>query len=115
MPCPADLVPVSGRGPDVTVETVPRLAHVGVRFGHALNLVRSARPVDHNVAADSYAASLESHLSRDHTGALVTRRHDDEPVRGWTLYQLRHSALTHDAEQGTSDPMLLARSGHASV
>jgi integrase len=34
---------------------------------------------------------------------------------GATLHQLRHSALTHDAEEGTSTPMLLARSGHTSV
>lgn len=35
--------------------------------------------------------------------------------RGWTLHQLRHSALTHDAETGTNTPMLLSRSRHASV
>ncbi len=34
---------------------------------------------------------------------------------GWTLHQLRHSALTHAAEDGTNLPMLLARSRHASV
>jgi len=34
---------------------------------------------------------------------------------GWTLHQLRHSALTHDAENGTNTPMLLARSRHASM
>ncbi|MFB7555237.1 MULTISPECIES: tyrosine-type recombinase/integrase [Streptomyces] len=34
---------------------------------------------------------------------------------GFTLHRLRHSALTHDAERGTSTPMLLARSRHASV
>ncbi|MEO3752031.1 hypothetical protein [Streptomyces sp. B6B3] len=28
----------------------------------------------------------------------------------WTLHRLRHSALTHDAEGGTSTPTLLARS-----
>ena len=61
----------------------------------------------------SYRRAAE--LFEDHTRVLVARRRDDEPVRGWTLHQLRHSALTHDAEQGTSDPMLLARSGHASV
>jgi integrase len=33
----------------------------------------------------------------------------------WTLHQLRHSALTHAAEDGTNLPMLLARSRHASV
>jgi integrase len=32
-----------------------------------------------------------------------------------TLHDLRHSALTHDAEDGTGTPMLLARSGHTSV
>jgi integrase len=34
---------------------------------------------------------------------------------GWTLHQLRHSTLTHEAEAGTNTPMLLARSRHASV
>jgi len=34
---------------------------------------------------------------------------------GWTLHQLRHSQLTHEAESGTSTPTLLARSRHASV
>jgi integrase len=34
---------------------------------------------------------------------------------GWTLHQLRHSALTHTAEDGTNLPMLLARSRHASM
>ncbi|MFF3059401.1 site-specific integrase [Streptomyces sp. NPDC057909] len=40
---------------------------------------------------------------------------DIEVLDGWTLHWLRHSALTHDAEGGTSPPMLLARSRHASV
>ena len=34
---------------------------------------------------------------------------------GATLHQLRHSALTHDAEDGTGAPLLMARSGHTSV
>jgi integrase len=34
---------------------------------------------------------------------------------GWTLHQLRHSALTHAAEDGTNTPILLARSRHMSV
>jgi hypothetical protein len=33
----------------------------------------------------------------------------------WTLHQLRHSSLTHEAEDGTNTPTLLARSRHASV
>ncbi|MGW2827357.1 hypothetical protein ACWC24_41255 [Streptomyces sp. NPDC001443] len=40
---------------------------------------------------------------------------DIEDLDGWTLHRLRHSALTHDAEDGTSTPMLLARSRHACV
>ncbi|MGW1819124.1 hypothetical protein ACWCQM_36875 [Streptomyces sp. NPDC002125] len=52
-------------------------------------------------------------------GPVVVRREDpaDAPLDldGWTLHRLRHSALTHDAEGGTSTPMLLARSRHASV
>jgi integrase len=34
---------------------------------------------------------------------------------GATLHQLRHSALTHDAEDGVNTAMLQARSGHTSV
>jgi integrase/recombinase XerD len=35
--------------------------------------------------------------------------------RGRTLHQLRHSALTHLAEQNTSLPLLMAKSRHASL
>ncbi len=45
----------------------------------------------------------------------LTSPDDIEDLDGWTLHLLRHSALTHDAEDGTSPPMLLARSRHASV
>ena len=38
-----------------------------------------------------------------------------EASGGATLHQLRHSALTHDAEGGTGTPMLMARSGHTSA
>jgi integrase/recombinase XerD len=38
-----------------------------------------------------------------------------DATHGWTLHQLRHSALTHAAEDGTNTPILLARSRHASV
>jgi len=36
-------------------------------------------------------------------------------TQGWRLHQLRHSALTHAAEDGTNTPILLARSRHASM
>jgi integrase len=35
--------------------------------------------------------------------------------RGWTLHDLRHSALTHAAEDGMPTPMLMTKSGHASI
>ncbi|MCW2916625.1 MAG: site-specific recombinase [Actinomycetia bacterium] len=47
--------------------------------------------------------------------ALLSPGRGGLPLDGWTLHRLRHSALTHDAEGGTSTPMLLARSRHASV
>ena len=34
---------------------------------------------------------------------------------GATLHQLRHSALTHMAEEGASAPMLMTKSGHTSL
>jgi integrase/recombinase XerD len=45
----------------------------------------------------------------------LTRSPDGGHGNGWTLHQLRHSALTHEAEENTNTPMLLARSRHASV
>ena len=60
------------------------------------------------------AADLDEHgharLSYQQAAALFS-----EASGGATLHQLRHSALTHDAEDGTSMPMLMARSGHTSV
>jgi len=60
------------------------------------------------------AADLDEHgharLSYQQAAALFS-----EASGGATLHQLRHSALTHDAEDGTGTPMLMARSGHTSV
>ena len=42
---------------------------------------------------------------------MLFKRHSG----GATLHQLRHSALTHDAEDGVNTPMMMARSGHTSV
>ena len=60
------------------------------------------------------AADLDEHgrarLSYQQAEALFS-----EASGGATLHQLRHSALTHDAEDGTGTPMLMARTGHTSV
>jgi integrase len=54
--------------------------------------------------------SGRARLSYQQAAALFS-----EASGGATLHQLRHSALTHDAEQGTGTPMLMGRSGHTSV
>lgn len=62
----------------------------------------------------SYRRAAE--LFDKHTVALAHPEAVDlDELGGWDLHQLRHSTLTHDAENGTSTPMLLARSRHASV
>jgi integrase/recombinase XerD len=38
-----------------------------------------------------------------------------EASGGWTLHRLRHSALTHLAEQNVSLPLLMAKSRHTSL
>lgn len=42
-------------------------------------------------------------------------RRDPQKMPQPVLHQLRHSQLTHEAENGTNTPTLLARSRHASV
>jgi integrase len=37
------------------------------------------------------------------------------PGGPWTLHQLRHSRLTHFAEDGMNAPMLMTKSGHTSI
>ena len=65
----------------------------------------------------SYRRAAE--LFEAHTRALahpgITDPAKVQAGGGWTLHQLRHAALTHEAEDGTSTPILLARSRHASV
>lgn len=48
-------------------------------------------------------------------GSPAADPYRDLRLDSWTLHRLRHSTLTHDAEGGTSTPMPLARSRHASV
>ncbi|MFE9247155.1 tyrosine-type recombinase/integrase [Nocardiopsis sp. NPDC006938] len=57
-------------------------------------------------------------LAPDGRGRLSYRRAEEQFVAasgGSTLHQLRHSALTHAAEDGAQVPILMAYSGHTSV
>jgi len=67
------------------------------------------RPTRAVAALDLDPASGRARLSYRRAAELFHAR------SGWTLHQLRHSALTHAAEDGTNLPLLLARSRHASV
>jgi integrase/recombinase XerC/integrase/recombinase XerD len=67
---------------------------------------RPARPV---ATLDMDPTSGRARLSYRRAAELF------QTTTGWTLHQLRHSALTHAAEAGTNLPLLLARSRHASV
>jgi integrase/recombinase XerC/integrase/recombinase XerD len=60
--------------------------------------------------SDIDPASGKARLSYRQAEALFK-----DAAGGATLHQLRHSALTHDAEDGASTPMLMAKSGHTSV
>ena len=55
-----------------------------------------------------------------HTGrARLSYRRAEELFReatdGWTLHQLRHSAITHLAEENVALPLLMAKSRHSSL
>jgi integrase len=64
---------------------------------------------------DVDAASGRARLSYRRAAELFEEATTGEHGGPWTLHQLRHSALTHDAENGASTPMLMAKSGHTSV
>jgi integrase len=51
------------------------------------------------------------------TARLSYRRAEElfKAATGSTLHQLRHSALTHLAEDGASAPMLMTKSRHRSI
>ena len=95
-----------------TARLLPRLL-AGRRDGPVFLTQRRARvalpPID--LDPDSGRARLSYRRAAelfDH----ATQTHEGGP---WTLHQLRHSALTHAAEDGANTSTLLAFSGHTSV
>ena len=96
----------TGAGPGSRTRLLPRLLK-GRKSGPVFVTERKAR-------VQRPASDLDEHgharLSYQQSAALFSKASG-----GATLHQLRHSALTHDAEDGTGTPMLMARSGHASV
>lgn len=90
-----------------TARLLPRLLK-GRKTGPAFLTERRARvPLP---PGDIDAASGRARLSYQQAEALFKAASGTA-----TPHQLRHSALTHDAEDGTSTVMLKGRSGHTSV
>jgi integrase len=89
-----------------TARLLPRLLK-GRKSGPVFVTERKARV---QLPAADLDPSGRARLSYQQAAALFS-----EASGGATLHQLRHSALTHDAEEGTGTPMLMARSGHTSV
>lgn len=90
-----------------TARLLPRLLK-GRRTGPVFLTERKARlPLP---PGDIDPASGRARLSYQQAGALFKAASG-----GATLHQLRHSALTHAAEDGASTATLLAYSGHTSV
>ncbi len=61
-------------------------------------------------------APLPGHICPFTGGARLSYRRAEEIFRaasgGWTLHQLRHSAITHLAEDNVALPMLMAKRPH---
>jgi integrase len=100
-----------------TAQLLPRL--IGNRTGGPLFLTDRKAPA-RTPTLDVCPVTRKARLSYRRAAELfeeATRPLADPVHRahGFTLHQLRHSALTHESEDGTSTPMLLARSRHASV
>jgi integrase len=89
-----------------TARLLPRLLK-GRKSGPVFVTERKARV---QLPAADLDPSGRARLSYQQAAALFS-----EASGGATLHQLRHSALTHDAEKGTGTPMLMARSGHTSA
>ncbi|WP_245547504.1 tyrosine-type recombinase/integrase [Nocardia brevicatena] len=95
-----------------TARLLPRML-VGRRFGPLLLTDRRARPsvaagdVDPSTGRARLSYRRAAELFEAHTAVF-----DDGP---YTLHQLRHSRLTHAAEDGASTPVLMKLSGHTSV
>jgi integrase len=65
--------------------------------------------------ADRDLATGRARLSYRRAAECLETATENLPGGPWTLHQLRHSALTHAAEDGANTSTLLAYSGHTSI
>ncbi|WP_239476518.1 tyrosine-type recombinase/integrase [Nocardia arizonensis] len=95
-----------------TARLLPRVI-ASRRSGPRFLTDRRAKP---SVALDDIDPSTDRGRLSYRRAATVFEEHTAQMTRGpFTLHQLRHSRLTHAAEQGASTPMLMTLSGRTSV
>lgn len=93
---------------------LPRL--IGRRDAGPIFLAeRRSSPAPAPASLDLCPITGRSRLSYERSAYLFRRSSLKVSKTGWTLHQLRHSALTHLAEAGVNLPLLLAKSGHESL
>jgi integrase len=93
---------------------LPRL--IGDRRAGPIFLAeRRPAPARPPAAVDLCPVTGRGRLSYERAEFLFKRGSLKVASRGWTLHQLRHSALTHLAEEGVNLPLLMAKSGHQNL
>lgn len=95
-----------------TARLLPRL--IGARTRGPLFLTDRVARVQ-LPPADLDPHTGQARLSYRRAAELFEHATAEIPSGPWTLHQLRHSALTHAAEEGANTATLLAYSGHTSV
>ena len=90
---------------------LPRL--IGARRSGPIFLAaRRPAPARTPAAVDRCPVTGRGRLSYERAEYLFKHHALTVAGEGWTLHQLRHSALTHLAEAGVNLPLLMAKSGH---
>jgi integrase len=90
---------------------LPRL--IGARQAGPIFLAdRRPGPARAPAALDLCPITGRGRLSYERSAYLFKHTSLKVSKTGWTLHQLRHSALTHLAEAGVNLPLLMAKSGH---
>lgn len=92
-----------------TARLLPLLL-AGRKTGPVFLTDRRARPSVALVDVDPRTS--RARLSYRRAAEVFKQHTTDLPGGPYTLHQLRHSGLTHAAEDGASTPMLMALSGH---
>ncbi len=76
---------------------------------------RRPAPARTPASVDLCPATGRGRLSYERAEYLFKQGSLKVNATGWTLHQLRHSALTHLAEEGVNLPLLMAKSGHQNL